>query len=158
MLLKQGNLKLDKSIAVFNLPAVATCGRVHESGDFYSAAYVDKWADIARRHPGLTFYAYTKRLGNENTGMEAAEIWVALRELALLPNFVLIDSLQYGDVNYGDIAYCEYLGLVRGAHLCPCGGKMDAIMKKRGKKICGTACTYCQTKAAQEQAPVFLKH
>lgn len=36
--------------------------RVHDSGDFYSPAYLDKWLDIANSLPHVTFYAYTKSL------------------------------------------------------------------------------------------------
>lgn len=36
--------------------------RVHDSGDFYSQEYFDKWCEIARAMPHLTFYAYTKSL------------------------------------------------------------------------------------------------
>lgn len=34
--------------------------RVHESGDFYSVAYMRAWFEIARRNPEITFFAYTK--------------------------------------------------------------------------------------------------
>ncbi len=34
--------------------------RVHDSGDFYSKAYAEKWIDIALAHPAVGFYAYTK--------------------------------------------------------------------------------------------------
>lgn len=34
--------------------------RIHESGDFYNQKYLDKWLSIARKHPELTFFAYTK--------------------------------------------------------------------------------------------------
>ena len=36
--------------------------RIHDSGDFYSQEYFDKWCAIARAMPHLTFYAYTKSL------------------------------------------------------------------------------------------------
>lgn len=36
--------------------------RIHESGDFYSQSYFDKWVDIATAFPGVTFLAYTKSL------------------------------------------------------------------------------------------------
>lgn len=36
--------------------------RVHESGDFYSTEYMLKWFEIARRHPELHFFAYTKSI------------------------------------------------------------------------------------------------
>ena len=34
--------------------------RVHVAGDFYSQDYVDKWIRIAKTHPTISFYAYTK--------------------------------------------------------------------------------------------------
>lgn len=34
--------------------------RIHSSGDFYSADYARAWATVARRHPDVLFYAYTK--------------------------------------------------------------------------------------------------
>lgn len=36
--------------------------RVHDSGDFYSEQYLQKWYDIARKMPQKYFYAYTKAL------------------------------------------------------------------------------------------------
>jgi hypothetical protein len=36
--------------------------RVHDSGDFYDQAYLDKWYEIARNRPDMVFYAYTKSL------------------------------------------------------------------------------------------------
>lgn len=34
--------------------------RIHDSGDFYSPAYFQKWLEIARLNPTVRFYAYTK--------------------------------------------------------------------------------------------------
>lgn len=34
--------------------------RIHDSGDFYSQSYLDKWSAIARALPTKVFYAYTK--------------------------------------------------------------------------------------------------
>ena len=36
--------------------------RVHDSGDFFSQAYLDIWLSIARTCPSKRFYAYTKSL------------------------------------------------------------------------------------------------
>ena len=36
--------------------------RIHDSGDFYSREYLDKWYSIARAHGDMLFYAYTKSL------------------------------------------------------------------------------------------------
>lgn len=34
--------------------------RIHDSGDFYSPDYFQKWLEIARLNPSVRFYAYTK--------------------------------------------------------------------------------------------------
>ena len=34
--------------------------RIHDSGDFYSKSYIQKWFSIANDNPNVNFYAYTK--------------------------------------------------------------------------------------------------
>lgn len=34
--------------------------RIHDSGDFYNAEYLDKWLKIVQANPDVQFYAYTK--------------------------------------------------------------------------------------------------
>jgi hypothetical protein len=34
--------------------------RIHDSGDFYSPSYFQKWLQIAKNNPSVRFYAYTK--------------------------------------------------------------------------------------------------
>ena len=34
--------------------------RVHDSGDYYSKEYRDKWFEIAKQNPTVKFYSYTK--------------------------------------------------------------------------------------------------
>ena len=36
--------------------------RVHDSGDFYSPSYIQKWFKIANQNPNVNFYAYTKSI------------------------------------------------------------------------------------------------
>jgi hypothetical protein len=33
--------------------------RVHDSGDYYSPAYLRKWLDVAIHNPRVRFYSYT---------------------------------------------------------------------------------------------------
>ena len=40
----------------------ATHVRVHDSGDFYSPKYLNKWVDIATQNKDVIFYAYTKSI------------------------------------------------------------------------------------------------
>lgn len=36
--------------------------RVHDSGDFYSNNYIQRWFKIANQNPNVNFYAYTKSI------------------------------------------------------------------------------------------------
>jgi hypothetical protein len=36
--------------------------RVHDSGDYYSKAYLDKWIEIAKQNPNVRFYSYTNMI------------------------------------------------------------------------------------------------
>lgn len=36
--------------------------RIHVAGDFFNQAYFDAWMEVARRRPGVIFYAYTKSI------------------------------------------------------------------------------------------------
>lgn len=58
--------------------------RVHVSGDFYSAAYVNKWIQIANRTPHTLFYAYTRSWRGRNL-----PLLESLIQLSKLPNFIL---------------------------------------------------------------------
>jgi sulfatase maturation enzyme AslB (radical SAM superfamily) len=113
-----------------------TAVRVHEGGDFFDGHYVMKWFRIAFNNPKVLFYAYTKRAQDLN-----------LKPLAELPNFVLIDSLKPrgGKPNFADRKTLKTEG---GHFICPW---------QKGMK-CGSKCTYCLTKQAQEKPPVFVKH
>lgn len=44
------------------LPKNAGIVRIHVSGDFFNRKYFGAWLEIARRHPNVLFYAYTKAL------------------------------------------------------------------------------------------------
>lgn len=44
--------------------------RVHDSGDYYSKAYLDKWIEIAIHNPHVRFYSYT----NSVEMLKAAEL------------------------------------------------------------------------------------
>lgn len=182
----KGNMKLDDSIGIFNLPAIKTCPncktcaktcyarkaeighhghivlpcreknlqaskldsfvedmvetitkskvkvfRIHESGDFYSQEYADKWSEIAKRLPGVQFYTYTKSPYRPNAA-----------------NINIVESiLPDGSLNYGKLDEVVEKASKFNAFVCPC-------KPKDRSKLCGTKCTKCQT----EQYVVFILH
>ena len=106
--------------------------RIHASGEFYSQTYVDAWQAIVEAFPSITFYTYTKRLSDFD-----------FSKLASLTNFILINSLHFGKLNYGKLEEAP-----SDAFICP--SHLGAT--------CGQSCTYCQTKVAQSNSVWFVKH
>jgi hypothetical protein len=56
------NLEYVKSGKVPELPINCSAIRIHASGDFFSQSYFDVWLDIAKKHPDVEFWAYTKSI------------------------------------------------------------------------------------------------
>lgn len=76
-----GQLQRDLERELVKLPA-GTVIRLHTSGDFISAAYVDMWSRLAACHPAIRFYAYTR-------SWRVPTILAALDLLRRLPNVTL---------------------------------------------------------------------
>jgi len=104
--------------------------RIHESGDFYSQEYTNKWKSIMEALPEVKFYTYTK----------------SSFIMPVLPNFNLIQSIVPGKgFNFGNQQYCEELQQ-EGYFLCPC---------IKGSSVeCMKDCTVCAT----ESKVCFLIH
>mgnify|MGYP003600063458 FL=1 len=106
--------------------------RVHASGEFYSQDYISHWELIAKEFPQITFYAYTKRMNDFD-----------FSTLSALPNFVLINSLQFNKLNYSKLEDAP-----KEAFICPSSKEV----------LCGESCVYCMTKTAQANGVWFIKH
>jgi hypothetical protein len=117
--------------------------RFHESGDVYSQEYLDKLAQIALQVQQKTFYMYTKRRQEFD-----------FRVVEALENFILIDSLKFGPVNYGDAAQVEAWEAA-GAFICP-------VRKGEKGVSCNNGCRICVDRtnkaALLERGLVFYKH
>lgn len=53
--------RLDNFLTFFHLSGAAAV-RIHDSGDFYDADYLDRWVEVAHEVPDILFYAYTKEV------------------------------------------------------------------------------------------------
>ena len=106
--------------------------RVHESGDFYSQTYADKWSEIAANLPEVQFFAYTKSPYRPSA-----------------PNFNIVESiLPSGEVNFTDNTKRLYQwAKTYKAKVCPYG-----LSKK--DFTCGKECKACVT----NKYVVFKKH
>lgn len=133
--------KLDTFVSDIDLKKCSII-RVHESGEFYSQEYIDKWVEIAKNYPTTIFYAYTKRLNDFD-----------FLKLEALPNFVLHNSLYGGVINYGkDIStQAEKFG----GFVCPLTQKHNG---KDWHGKCGDECTWCMEKCNQGTPIFFEQH
>lgn len=95
--------------------------RLHEGGEVYSQAYLDKLTEIADGIAPKTVYMYTKRLKDWD--------WTAFRSLA---NTVVIDSCHFGPINYGDKAQVA-AWVAAGALVCPAS---KTITCNKGCDLC----------------------
>lgn len=118
--------------------------RFHESGDFFSQQYVNRVAQIVANLPNRVFYAYTKRLKDWDFTCLKAQ-----------PHMILINSAQFGPVNYGDEAQVA-AWKAAGALVCPAtGGKGPVISCNNGCKIC---CSLKMKPIVEARGVVFHKH
>lgn len=106
--------------------------RIHESGEFYSQEYINKWTAIAQALPNSSFYAFTKRLPDFD-----------FSQLVALPNVAIINSLHTGKLNYDKLA-----NLDPAIPICP------ATTIKAG---CGTDCTFCFYKGQADVSGIQFK-
>jgi hypothetical protein len=124
---------VNRMVSIIRLAKV-TKFRIHESGDFYSQEYADKWAEIARRLPEVKFWTYTKS---------------PFRPTNCPTNLNIVESiLPCGSVNFGPkdeiIAKCR---AIPGAVMCP-------VTMGDKSAICGKTCGLCMT----HKHVLFVKH
>lgn len=120
------------------------CIRIHESGDFYNQEYLNKWKEIARALPGVTFFAYTKSY--------------ALLNFKYMPrNFIIRASI---DETTPLILKPFYDKLLKAAVLKKDGSGYPGMGRKLKLyyKCPGSckSCTYCYTKGNKNVA--FHQH
>lgn len=104
--------------------------RIHDSGDFYNAAYVEKWIEIAKRNPSIFFYAYTKSVALLKSytlpdnfkitfsygGKEDHLITAADRQAKIYKDFETMSRDGYANASHSDLVtaygYNNKIGLI----------------------------------------------
>lgn len=94
--------------------------RIHESGDFYSQAYLNAWYVIALEFPSIKFYAYTKSFHLNFAGKPS--------------NFVLIGSFDETSTNDARILHNEKRAYFNNTF---------SIVGKKEQASCIQDCTTC---------------
>lgn len=88
--------------------------RIHASGEFFSAEYIQAWKDIASAYPGTVFWSYTKNSLAENSFDD-------------IPNCNIVKSrLPDMSLNYGTIReildkYAMLKAAGKTVYICRCG-------------------------------------
>lgn len=120
--------------------------RIHESGDFYSKTYVEKWFKVMKALPDYSFYAYTKQFANFTTAI--------LKEKP--SNFVLIASMEQDKKDYPANNTKKYLkrGYDKVAYISDTDTNCDAQTDKNIK--CCVECVKCQDDSTDEI--IFRRH
>ena len=116
--------------------------RIHESGDFYSKEYYEKWIAIARRLPNMTFYSYSKS-------------FVVFNMFEDLPdNFLVLQSYGSKDDSKIDSIHSTARVIESETDLLPGDALCGYYKKGHGK--CGEECRLCMIPGAHRI--VFKKH
>ena len=93
--------------------------RIHVTGDFFNADYVNAWIEIVSNNPDCRFWTYTKAYGH---GFDDR-----IHELNSLPNCNIVESLipgcgfNYGHCDYLLDTYYKLLSEGKKPYICPCG-------------------------------------
>ena len=77
---KQSHFVTSMTTLLRSLPKAWNTIRLHDSGDFYSQEYVEKWEEIITKNNDKFFYAYTKSLSLD------------LKKIITLENALIIQS------------------------------------------------------------------
>ena len=122
--------------------------RIHESGDFFSQAYINIWTEIIALYPSLRFYFYTKT----DSLFDFSEMFSLNNQKNERIVNMVKSILPNGMINFGDIKYLNYiLQIFPSFHVCPYG-----FCDRNGNKIiphCGK-CTICM----ENEFVLFLDH
>lgn len=88
--------------------------RIHASGDFFSAEYVNVWRNIVKACDTCVFWTYTKNVSAENAFNDLANINIVKS---------LIDGvgMNYGHCDYIMKAYEILKASGKKVHVCKCG-------------------------------------
>lgn len=114
--------------------------RIHESGDFYSQEYVDKWDKIIKANPHKMFYAYTKREDLDFSQIESND------NFNLIRSYVVVEGKKI--INFADRDTIEdvYFKLK---------SEGLSVMICDPSKVCMKDCSFCLNKG---NIPLFVKH
>lgn len=124
-------------IAQVKADRITIC-RIHASGDFCSAAYIDAWRTIVKECNKTVFWTYTKNLDAENAFNDLSNINVVR---SIIPGI----GFNFGHCDYIMKAYNALRSIGKKVYICRCG-----IDKKQH-------CTNCHG-CYENEIVLFVEH
>lgn len=115
-----------------------TICRIHASGDFFSAAYVEMWREICRENPACLFWSYTKNAVAESAFDDISNCNIVK---SLIPG----RGYNFGHCGYVMALYYELKAAGKSVYICRCG--IDKTQH----------CTNCRH-CAESDFVLFLEH
>jgi hypothetical protein len=112
--------------------------RIHASGDFFNAAYIEMWQEIARENPACLFWTYTK-----NT--EAEKAFDDIENCNVVKSIIPGKGVNFGTASYIMSLYYFLKSIGKTVYICRCG--ID-------KEQHCTNCRHC----AESEFVLFLEH
>jgi hypothetical protein len=104
--------------------------RIHHDGDFFSRTYASAWANVVKRNPSVTFWAYTRSF------VPACNV---VDILAGIPNLALYLSVDADNAMWASIVKAEHPGVLY-ATLTETFAEGSALMASLGQARPGAAC------------------
>lgn len=104
--------------------------RIHHDGDFFSDDYAKAWAIVIRRHPDVSFWAYTRSFTPDTQ---------IVHILADIPNLSLYISVDENNAEYAE-AVLKAWPTVKAATLTDTFDNGKAMMRNIGRDKPGAAC------------------
>lgn len=92
--------------------------RIHASGDFFSAAYIDAWREIATACPDTVFWSYTKNADAETAFNDISNVNIVK---SCIPGI----GFNFGHCDYIIDTYNKLKSAGKSVYICRCGVDPD---------------------------------
>jgi len=112
--------------------------RIHASGDFFSANYIEMWREIVNRCPSCVFWTYTKNPAAEKAFDDYSNINIVR---SIIPGV----GFNFGKCEYIIKAYHALTAVGKRVYICRCG--MDKNQH----------CTNCRG-CTENEFVLFIEH
>lgn len=137
------------------ISAKQTIFRIHESGDFHSQWYLDRWTEVVRNRRDVMFWAYTRSFElnfQKLVRQPNVVLWASTDEYNIKEATAFVKRYTNSDVKHAYGPWKHQKELPPNSFVCPVtNGKMEL------KGSC-ERCELCIIKKRTNKNVVFLEH